>query len=106
MSQGYPTYISCSYDSSTGVFTVPPGGDGLYYFSTYLLIDFGEVAVFNIVVNDVIVCSVYGDESSNSGTDNPQVTCSAVVDVTEGRVLFIFQEMKSVQFEVRVAHRK
>ena len=26
-----------SYDSTTGVFTVPPGGDGVYYFSTYLI---------------------------------------------------------------------
>ena len=75
----------CSYDSSTGVFTVPPDGAGLYYFSTYLLVDSGEIGGFNIVLNDVIVCSAYGDESSNSGSDNPQATCSAVVDVTEGK---------------------
>ena len=26
-----------SYDSTTGVFTVPPGGDGVYYFSLFLI---------------------------------------------------------------------
>ena len=47
-----------------------------------------------MVVNSVIVCTAYGDENSNSGTDSPQATCSAVVDVTEGRGLLKFQEMK------------
>ena len=68
------------------MFTVPSGGDGLYYFSTYLLIGGGESAYFNIKVNDVIVCSAWGDESTNSGSDFPQATCSAVVDVTEGKL--------------------
>ena len=29
-----PILFICSYDNTTGVFTVPPGGDGIYYFST------------------------------------------------------------------------
>ena len=77
--------FSYSYDSSTGVFTVPPGGEGLYYFSTYLLIDLGEYGVFNIVVNDVVFCTATGDEDTNFGGDLPQATCSAVVDVDEGK---------------------
>ena len=72
------------------MFTVPPGGDGLYYFSTYLLISAGEYGIFNMVVNDVIICSAYGDENSNSGSDVPQATCSAVVDVAEGKGLLLF----------------
>ena len=32
-----PILFISSYDSTTGVFTVPPGGDGVYYFSTYLI---------------------------------------------------------------------
>ena len=67
------------------MFTVPPGGDRLYYFSTYLLVDLGELAYFNMVVNDEIVCSAFGDEDTNSGSDVPQATCSAVVEVTEGK---------------------
>ena len=69
----------------TGVFTVPHGGEGLYYFSTYFLVQSGEAAVFNMVVNGVIVCTAYGDENSNSGSDYPQATCSAVADVVEGK---------------------
>ena len=69
------------------MFTVPPGGEGLYYFSTYFLAQSGEVAAFNMVVNDVIVCTAYGDEDTNSGTDSPQATCSAVVDVVEGKFI-------------------
>ena len=41
-------YFYCNYESSTGVFAVPPAGDGLYYYSTYLLIGGGEYAYFNI----------------------------------------------------------
>ena len=32
-----PILFISRYDSTTGVFTVPPGGDGVYYFSTYLI---------------------------------------------------------------------
>ena len=74
----------CSYDSSTGVFTVPPGGDWLYFFSTYLLVDNGEYGSFEIVVNDVVFCTSWGDHNI-LGSDNPQTMCSVVVDVVEGK---------------------
>ena len=32
-----PMLFISSYDSTTGVFTVPLGGDRVYYFSTYLI---------------------------------------------------------------------
>ena len=72
------------------MFTVPPGGSGLYYFSTYLLVYGGEYGVFNIVVNDVIVCTAYRDSDTES--EWAQSTCSAVMDVAEGKELFTFWE--------------
>ena len=63
------------------MFTVPAGGGGLYYLSTFLLVSFAEDAQFSIKVNDVVVASSYGH-----GIDRVQATCSAVVDVTEGKI--------------------
>ena len=34
-----PILFISSYNSTTGVFRVPPGGDGVYYFSVYVLVD-------------------------------------------------------------------
>ena len=88
--------FSCSYDNSTGLFTVPPCGDGLLYVSTYLAVSAGgEFGRFSIVVNGVTTRTAYGDHSS-VGSDTSQATCSAIVDVAEGRsrALLIFQETK------------
>ncbi len=52
-------HMIARYDPSIGTFTVPPGGEGLYYFSTYVLVDAGEWAHFNIRVNGVNLCTVY-----------------------------------------------
>ena len=77
----------CSYDSSTGVFTVPSGGDGLYYFSTYLAVFNGELGSFNVVVNnDNIICTAYGDHDI-LGDDYPQAACSAMAQLAEGHFI-------------------
>ena len=78
----YVTLID-RYDVTTGVFTVPPSGDGLYYFSTYLLVWTGKVATFNLVVNNVIFCTAQGDHSVVA-IDNPQAACSAMAQLSEG----------------------
>lgn len=77
--------LPCRYDPQTGKFTVPPGGAGLYYFSTYLLIGNGEYGRFIIRVNENILCTAIGDESSNAGNDVPQATCSALTQLEEGK---------------------
>ena len=51
----------CSYDNTTGVFTVPPGGDGVYYFSTYLLVQTGEFGHLDMRLNDEFICSTIWD---------------------------------------------
>ena len=77
--------IHFSYDDTVGVFTVPPGGDGLYYFSSFFLVENTEFAQFSVVLNDVVVASSFGD--GNTGLDQAQATCSAVVDVSEGKII-------------------
>ena len=44
------------YNSATGVFTVPPGGDGVYYFHAHYLVQAGEAAGFGINRNEDILC--------------------------------------------------
>ncbi len=67
------------------MFIVPQGGDGVYYFSTYLLVDAGERALFNIRVNGEKLCTACGDLNDNGLNDSAQATCSSLVQLTEGR---------------------
>ena len=69
-----------SYDSSTGVFTVSPGGDGVYYFSIYVLVEDGEYGVFDIELND----DVLTDHSNSGDLDLAPASCSGVVNVVAG----------------------
>ena len=73
-----------------GVFTVPPGGDGVYYFFTYLLVQPGEYSYFDMTLNDDVICTAYGDHNHNGTSDYAPGSCSAVVDVAAGDVEFQF----------------
>ncbi len=77
-------YTFFSYDPSTGAFTVPPGGDGLYYFSIYLSVDDGEHGWFNIRVNGGILWTAEGDLNADGTYDNPQATSSGLAQLTQG----------------------
>ena len=78
-------FCSRRYDSTTGVFTVPPGGDGVYYFSNYLLVDDGEHGLFDMRFNDDVICSTHPDHSNNGNGDYAPGSCSAVVDIVAGK---------------------
>ncbi len=75
------------YSPSTGIFTVPSGGAGTYYFSTYLLVQEDEYAYFNIVVNGIILCTAWGENDYNDN-DRPQAACSGLVQLNEGMKMF------------------
>ena len=66
------------------MFTVPSGGGGLYYFSTFFTVWAGKWASFNLVVNDVIICTAYGDHDSSGANDRAQAACSGLAQLTEG----------------------
>ena len=76
--------VFCSYDPSTGTFTVPSGGEGLYYFSTYLLVAPGEAGQFNIIVNGDTLCIAFGD-AFESASELPQAACSGLAQLAEGK---------------------
>ena len=83
-----PILFISSYESTTGLFTVPPGGDGVYYFSTYLYVDDGEYGVFDMRLNDDDICITRPDDNSNGASDYTPGSRSAVVDVVAGNVYF------------------
>ena len=73
-----------SYNSSTGTFTVPPGGDGFYYFSAYFAVRYFESAYINIQINGETICTAYADRSTSIYTDNDHTSCNAITYATEG----------------------
>ena len=79
----YFSILSISrYNSTTGVFTVPHGGDGVYYFSTYLLVQFGELGWFHMEHNGRIICNI--DADYHGSTNYGSTSCSAVARFNAG----------------------
>ena len=74
----------CRYNSTTGVFTVPPGGAGHYYFSTYLLLDEGDWAIFELRINGDRICRAHGDDD-DSLSEYAQAACSGLTVLKEGQ---------------------
>ena len=83
-----PILFISSCNSTTGTFTVPPGGDGVYYFSVYLLVIDGEFGIFDMTLNDDVICTAHPDHD-NGGNDRAPGSCSAIVDVVTGN-LYIY----------------
>ena len=54
------------YDNTTGMFTVPPGGEGYYYFSTYLFVVLGEWGRFGIQINGELLCTAQTSHSTDN----------------------------------------
>ena len=76
----------CRYNDSTGVFTVPPGGSGWYYFSAFLRGDSDEYGVFDVTLNDDVICTTIEDTAGSTGIDAGQGGCGAVLYAVEGKI--------------------
>ena len=72
------------YDSSTGTFTVPPGGDGFYYFSSFLTAHGDESGTFDVELNGELTCTVYNDFTESPSSDYEITTCNGVAYAVEG----------------------
>ena len=64
------------------MFTVPPGGGGLYYFYAHLQFYPDETGIFNIRHNGRHVCDIY--EQNDGSGDWGMSSCGAVMVVEEG----------------------
>ena len=75
-------FIVYRYDNTTGTFTVPPGGDGFYYFSAFLDGNTGEDGIFDLEINGEQLCSIELDQQGSG--DQGQSSCSAAIYAVEG----------------------
>ena len=79
--------IGFRYNSTTGTFTVPPAGDGYYYFSTYLVVQPDEYGLFDIEINGDLLCTAWGEVEDTTG-DPGTATCSATTYIAQGSRIF------------------
>ena len=77
------TNLGNGYDVTTGLFTVPPGGGGLYYFYVHFSYEPSEFSRYTIRVNGAIRCSTRGNYL-NSGAYGSS-SCSIPTVVQEGK---------------------
>ena len=68
------------------MFTVPAGGDGIFHFSAYLLVEQAEAAVFDMMLNDEKICSAFGDHNTMGDHDPAPASCGAVINAAAGNV--------------------
>ena len=85
----FSLFIVYRYDSTTGMFTVSPGGDGYYYFFTHLTGSNGEFSIFDIQINGETLCAVIVEQEETSG-DVLQASCGAATLATQGRETLYF----------------
>ena len=105
-------FVVCRYDSTTGTFTVPSGGDGLYYFSDYVLVDDGEFGYFDMRINGEMICAAFA-QNTDTTTDQTTTSCSAIAYAVGGKTLnyhvfsnmFLFSDILKVYFFIFV-HKK
>ena len=73
------------YNSGTGVFTVPTGGAGLYYFFAHFAFDHnrGDFASFGIRKNGAVLALAFNDDIPGSG-DTGSSSCGAITILAEG----------------------
>ena len=72
------------YNSSTGQFTVPRGGTGLYFLYTNFFAENDRFADFAIRVNEAQVCYAKADMDNADANDNGTPSCGVATLLSEG----------------------
>ncbi len=78
--------VYSSYNNNTGIFTVPIGGAGIYYFSAYFMIGWEKLGQFVLGSTEGEICRAMGDHDSSGAQDFSQAGCSGVAQLEEGKV--------------------
>ena len=78
--------LGSGYNSGRGVFTVPTGGAGLYYFFAHFAFDHnqGEFASFAIRKNGAVLALAFNDDIPGSG-DTGSSSCGATTVLQDDR---------------------
>ena len=73
------------YNEKTGMFTVPSGGDGLYFFSAHLVVNDKKWGHFTLRKNtDEILCG-FLEDNRNSVNEDGTGSCSTTTLLTAGK---------------------
>ena len=81
-------YISVfRYNSSTGQFTVPRGGTGLYFLYTNFFAENDRFADFAVRVNEGQVCYAKADMDNTDAADNGTPSCGVATLLSEGKAI-------------------
>ena len=62
---------------------MPPGGDGFYYFSIFLMVLDLEFAYFDMQINGETICTAYASQTDTPINDE-NTSCMAVSYVAQG----------------------
>ncbi len=73
----------CSYDETTGIFTVPSGGDGLYFVMFFMTTADNAWGVFRLQLNGVGMCDAHANGDGVGGL-NGAASCSFVRALSAG----------------------
>ena len=86
-----------SYNNATGEFTVPPGGDGLYFFYINFFADDADITNFIVRLNGVRdLCYARADMNNVAVSDNGAPSCGAVATVSAGKVIMKVELLSNV----------
>ena len=61
---------------------------GVYYFSVFLLVPYGEYVNIDMTLNDDVICSIQADQNDSGSGDSQAASCSVVLDVVSGKWYF------------------
>ena len=76
--------LLCRYNSTTGTFTIPVGGDGFYYFTIHMTVWLYETSTFDLKINGQNICSAEYVLYHPTLPDISTGSCATITNATAG----------------------